>query len=276
MPTTSPVLAPARPFVKWVGGKRSILPDLLGRLPERFSAYSEPFVGGGALFFAMRAAGYHQPATLSDINERLVATYQVVRDDVEALIDLLGFHAENHDADYYRMARVDLLTETDPLKVAAWLIYLNKTCFNGVYRVNKANMFNMALGTLDASAVLDADNLRQVSAVLQGVDIVHRDFTDVEPQPGELVYLDPPYDRTYAKYTSSGFDESLQVQVAELCRSIDDAGGYFLASNADTALIRSLYADFVIEEVFASRNVSRVGHQRGRVGELLISNKVPS
>jgi DNA adenine methylase len=266
----------ARPFLKWVGGKRSLLPVLLERLPGRLSSYHEPFVGGGALFFALRAAGHREPAYLSDANERLVVTYRAVRDDVEALIDVLGFHAERHDPEHYRRARVELSSEADPVKLAALLVYLNKTCFNGVYRVNKANQFNVPLGTLDGSNVVDAENLRRASAALQGVTIEHRDFTALSPAKGQLVYLDPPYDRAYTSYTANRFGEELQASVAELARRIDGACGHFLASNADTALIRSLYTGFTIEEVSATRSVSRSGHQRGRVGELLISNALPT
>lgn len=272
VPLVSSGLAPARPFLKWVGGKRSILPLLLERLPGRFSSYHEPFVGGGALFFALRSAGHHQPAYLSDANERLVTTYQVVRDDVEALVDVLAFHAEHHDAEHYRRARVDLSAETDPVKVAALFVYLNKTCFNGVYRVNRRDVFNVPLGTLDPSSVLDVDNLRQASVALQGVTIEHRDFTGLSPKKGQLVYLDPPYDQAYTAYTAARFGEEMQASVAGLARRVDGACGHFLASNADTPLVRSLYAGFSIEQVAAMRSVSRSGHQRGRVGELLISN----
>ncbi|MGC8472701.1 MAG: DNA adenine methylase [Acidimicrobiales bacterium] len=272
MTATATALAPARPFIKWVGGKRSILPLLLERVPPSFSRYAEPFVGGGALFFALRAAGFGQPAQLADANERLVTTYEVVRDDVDALIEVLAFHADAHDAEHYRLARLELSSETDPVKKAALFIYLNKTCFNGVYRVNKADVFNMGLGTLDSGWVLDADNLRQASAALQGVVLAHGDFSALVPASGDFVYLDPPYDKTYTGYTTQGFDESFQRRVAELCRSIDQVGGLFLASNADTPLIRALYDGFVVEEVSAVRSVSCAGHQRGRVRELLISN----
>lgn len=272
MPTRSSSTAPARPFVKWAGGKRSILPVLLERVPARLVTYAEPFVGGGALFFALRAAGFNQPAHLSDSNERLVTTYEVVRDDVDALIDVVAFHAERHDECYYKAARRELSVETDPLKVAALLVYLNKTCFNGVYRVNRAGDFNMGIGTLDSSGVLDAENLRQASAALQGVTVARGDFADTDPVPGGFYYLDPPYHGTYTSYTTSRFDEDDQRRVAEFCRRIDAAGGMFLASNADTPFIRSLYDGFGVDVVMARRTVSCAAHQRGRTGELLVGN----
>ena len=152
-----------------------------------------------------------------------MTTYAVVRDDVDALIEVLAFHADRHDAEHYRLARLELSSETDPVKKAALFIYLNKTCFNGVYRVNKADVFNMGLETLDSGQVLDVDNLRQASAALQGVTLAHGDFSSLVSASGDFVYLDPPYDKTYTGYTTRGFDESFQRQVA--ARAAPDRAG---------------------------------------------------
>ena len=261
----------ARPFVKWVGGKRNLLDVLIPRLPQ-FDTYAEPFIGGGALFFATRALGHAGPATISDFNERLITTYQAIRDDVEGIIGLLETHSGNHDLEYYKAARPELGTESDPTKLAAWFIYLNKTSFNGIYRVNRKDEYNVPMGTDDGGRVLDPDNLRACSAVLQNTTILFRSFADVSPTEADFFYFDPPYDDTFTGYSKTGFSGEDQAAVAQLCRDIDEAGNTFMASNSDTPLIRELYEGFELEVVKAMRSVNRDGKNRGRVGELLIRN----
>lgn len=258
----------ARPFLKWVGGKRSILDELVQRMPKEYTSYNEPFLGGGALFFAVKP----ENATLSDVNFHLIITFQAVRDDVEKLIELLETHAKKHSKEYYLKARKQLVKEKDATKIAAWFIYLNKTCFNGLYRVNKSGEFNVPMGDYKVPPILDAENLRAASKVLHGADIIQRDFLQVKPQKGAFYYIDPPYHETYDGYSGKGFADKEHIALAELCHEIHKKGGYFMLSNSDTDLVQTLYKSYTIEQVAAMRSVSCKSHQRGRENELLIRN----
>jgi DNA adenine methylase len=257
-----------RPFVKWVGGKRSILRLLLERVPREYSSYHEPFLGGGAMFFAIR----QKIATLSDVNRKLVLAYAAVRDDVDALIAALREHEKRHGKSHYLEARRRLRTETDPVAVGALLIYLNKTCFNGLYRVNKSGEFNVAMGEYESPPIVDEETLQADSAALQGVELLCQGFDRIAPTPNAFYYLDPPYHGTYDGYDGTRFGDGEHRKLAELCRQIDEVGGYFMLSNSDTALVRSLYGGYVVETVSASRSVSRDARGRGRAKELLVRN----
>lgn len=258
----------ARPFLKWVGGKRSILDELSKRVPKTYTAYYEPFIGGGALFFREQPA----KAYLADINFHLVITYQAVRDDVERLITNLNLHAKNHNLAYFQKARERLCKEKDTTKIAALLIYLNKTCFNGLYRVNKDGKFNVPIGSYKDPTLFEEDVLRNDSKVLQGVTLYQHPFDQTPIVREAFYYLDPPYHKTYDGYNGTGFDDAEHTRLAEFCREISTAKGYFMLSNSDTSFVRELYKGFTIEQISASRSVSCKGHQRGKENELLIRN----
>lgn len=258
----------ARPFLKWVGGKRSILPELLKRMPDDFDAYYEPFMGGGALFFAVQP----KEAYLSDVNFHLVLTFKAVRDDVEGLIRQLKIHERLHNKEYYQKARLKLFKEKDTTKLAALFIYLNKTCFNGLYRVNRAGGFNVPMGDYKTPNILDEENLRSVSKVLQNVDIEQHGFSHTKIHKKDFYYLDPPYHETYSGYDGSGFGDKEHEQLAEFCKKIDEKGGFFMLSNSDTPFVRNLYKGYNIEIVSASRMVSCKANQRGKENELIIRN----
>ncbi len=257
-----------RPFLKWVGGKRSILSELVARLPEKYGTYHEPFVGGGALFFNVQPT----KAALYDVNFTLVLTYQAVRDDVEKLISLLKMHQRLHDKAYFTAARDKIYTEKDPMKIAALFIYLNKTCFNGLYRVNKAGKFNVPMGSYTNPVLFEEDVLRNDSKVLQGVTITQQPFTQLEVAREDFYYMDPPYHKTYDGYNGGGFDDEQHKKLAELCAEIHSAKAYFMLSNSDTPYIRGLYSKFHIEVLSASRSVSCKAAQRGKENELIIRN----
>jgi DNA adenine methylase len=258
----------ARPFLKWVGGKRSILPELLKRIPSEYEAYHEPFLGGGALYFAMQP----QEAFLSDVNFHLVVTFQAVQNDVEGLIKQLKVHARLHNKEYYLKARTKLFTEKDPTKLAALFIYLNKTCFNGLYRVNASGGFNVPMGDYKDPAILDEENLHNASKVLQSADISQHSFDQTKILKNDFYYLDPPYHETYEGYSSGGFGDQEHQQLAEFCHAVHKKGGYFMLSNSDTPFVRELYKSYNIEIVSASRMVSCKANQRGRENELIIRN----
>lgn len=258
----------ARPFLKWVGGKRSIMPELLKRLPEEYESYNELFMGGGALFFALQP----KEAYLSDVNFHLVITFKAVQEDVDALIKQLKVHARLHNKEYFQKARIKLLKEKDPTKIAALFIYLNKTCFNGLYRVNSKGGFNVPMGDYKNPPILDEENLRNCSKVLKTADIRQHDFSHAKIFKGDFYYIDPPYHETYEGYASGGFGDLEHGKLATFCREIDKRGGFFMVSNSDTPFVRELYKGYNIETVSASRSVSCKAHQRGREDELIIRN----
>jgi DNA adenine methylase len=251
-----------------VGGKRSILDELQKRLPTHYQTYHEPFIGGGALFFAVQP----EKAALSDINFNLMLAYKAVRDDVDGLIAALKIHASRHSAEYFANARLRLSSEQDATKIASLMIYLNKTCYNGLYRVNKAGGFNVPFGNYKNPTLFDEAVLRNDSAVLQGVELEQRHFSQVEIGREDFFYLDPPYHKTYDQYNGGGFADDEHRKLAELCREIHGAKAFFMLSNSDTPFVRGLYKGFTIEQVSAVRSVSCKGHQRGNVNELVIRN----
>jgi len=258
----------AKPFLKWVGGKRSILPELLKRVPEDFEGYHEPFMGGGALFFALQP----EEAYLSDVNFHLVITFKAVRDNLSDVIKYLKTHQKNHCKEYYLKQRVRLAEEKDPVKLASIFIYINKTCFNGLYRVNKGGGFNVPMGEYKNPKIVDEENLHNVSKVLKDVDIQQYGFEHAKVYKNDFYYIDPPYHQTYSGYDGSGFGDDEHIKLAEFCKKIDKKGGYFMLSNSDTPFVRELYKGYNIEIVSASRMVSCKAHQRGKTNELIIRN----
>jgi DNA adenine methylase len=258
----------AKPFVKWVGGKRSILPELESRIPNDYTTYREHFLGGGALFFS------HQPkkAQLSDINFHLICTYKVVQEDVDSLMKQLDLHQKAHTKDYFLQARKQLSAEKNQTKIAGLFIYLNKTCFNGLYRVNKSGEFNVPMGDYKECVLYDEANLRSASVALKCAKISTLPYSQNDPQEGDFFYLDPPYHRTFDQYSDSGFSDEEHRRLASMCKKINSKGARFLLSNSDTPFVRELYKDFHVENVNASRSVSCKSSQRGRENELLIRN----
>lgn len=265
----------ARPFIKWVGGKRQMLPQLQAGVPSSFGRYFEPFVGGGALFFALQP----KHATLNDANRRLVRAYRGIRDDVEGVIDWLSsFQYTPEVYERIRLAEVDRFR--DDAQVAAWLVYLNKTCFNGLYRVNSRGQFNVPIGKYTNPTICDVANLEACSAALQGTRI---DCTDFEESvdaagPGDLVYFDPPYipasaTASFTAYTSDGFGYHDQVRLAGVALRLRVRGVHVLLSNSDTPLTRALYRGWTLQEVSRRGTVSCKGTDRKAVGELLISGR---
>jgi DNA adenine methylase len=258
----------ARPFLKWVGGKRSILPDLLERMPKEYGRYYEPFLGGGALFFAVQP----QKAFLSDINFHLIVTFQSVRDHVDRVIAQLKIIEKKHDAKFYAKARLLLFKEKDPVLIAALFIYLNKTCYNGLYRVNKSGFFNVPMGDYKNPLIVDEPNLWACAKLLEGKDIVQQNFDQLKPRVGDFYYLDPPYHETYSGYSGGGFGDAEHIALAAFAKLIDDKGAKFMLSNSDTPFVRKLYKGYTIEKVSASRMVSCKANQRGKENELIIRN----
>jgi len=260
----------ARPFVKWAGGKRALVEDI-GRLSPNFGGtYWEPFLGGGAVFLAM--CNSLESAMLSDINAELILAYRMVRDRTSEVIDRLLEHAFFHsDQDYYYKIR-DQQDLSDPIEVAARFIYLNKTCYNGLYRVNKKGDFNVPRGNYSKPNICDKDNLVSVSQVLQTANLEVSYFWNIKPQKGDFIYCDPPYDGTFTSYSSNGFGDDDQKRLRDSALEWSEMGAYVMVSNADTPFIREIYKDFNFNTVRAPRNISSNGNGRSAVIELIITS----
>lgn len=271
------------PFLKWVGSKRKVIPQLRPLLPANIAElrYVEPFLGSGALFFALRPAR----AVLADISEHLITTYVALRDDLDAVIrelrDLANDRAYGPDPDHYYQVRnvFNSSTECSPALRAAMFIYLNKTCFNGVYRVNRKGGFNVPVGSYENPEILDGARLRECSAALQGVELHARRFEDslADVGPGDFVYLDPPYvpvskSANFTSYAKFGFSPDDQRRVAKLALEAAERGALVMASNSDTPFARELYAGLNLQTVSVARSVNSNGMGRGTVPELVARN----
>ncbi len=266
-----------KPFVKWVGGKRQLLSQLTDALPKKFGTYYELFVGGGALLFHLQP----EKAVINDYNPHLINAYRVIKETPRKLIKSLRSHDSLYNSlisqmftqeDYYYTVRGN--TYESPIEQSARFIFLNKTCFNGLYRENKKGEFNASFGKHKNPTICDEETIMAVSEFLQDVDIFceKHDSYFFEPKKGDFVYLDPPYHKTFNKYIKNGFSDGIYFNLAVLMLHYKERGVYCLMSNSDTPLIRETFRYFNIKEVMARRNVTSDGKGRGKVKELLISN----
>jgi len=270
-----------RPFLKWVGGKTQLIDELLdviSRLPG-IGNYHEPFLGSGALFFSMHRRGMLEGkgVYLSDNNQNLIKCYFGVRDFPEEVISILKKHKEKHCEEHYYKTRATV-PDTVP-EFAARIIYLNKTCFNGLYRENSGGGFNVPMGKYKNPLICDGDNLRMVSPALKTVSIACAPFQNVLTlaRKGDLVYFDPPYHpvsatANFTAYNKTAFGEAEQIELAELCKKLDKKKIYFMLSNSHTPFICELYKDFEIGTVQAKRNINSNAGKRGKVNEVLVRN----
>lgn len=266
-------------FIKWAGGKTQLLPQFKPLLPDRMERYFEPFLGSGAVFFFVKRNLRPRDTILSDNTGELINCFEAVRDRVTPLIGLLVEHRERHSREYYYRVRATDPATLTPLERAARFLYLNKTCFNGLYRVNSRGQFNVPMGSYKNPNVVNRDSLERASEVLQGVHLIVRDFCEVvsDAGRGDFVYFDPPYHplsstSSFTGYTSSAFPESEQKRLSEVYRSLDAKGCLLAESNSDTELIRALYRGFRIETVMARRAINSDASKRGRIPELVILN----
>lgn len=269
----------ARPFLKCAGGKTQLLPQLLAHVPKHFGAYHEPFVGGGALFFALRDRLFEGRAYLGDANPRLVHAYQRLRDDVEGVIARLREHAEQHSRDYYSAQRaLDMYQQTNT-EIAAWMIYLNKTCYNGLYRVNARGEFNVPFGKYKNPTICDETNLRACARALEGTVIRCADFRECEERviANDLVYFDPPYlsekPTAFTAYTSVKFGHADNLDLIDLATRLRDRGVHVILSNAGVKGMDKLWRGqgFHVDAAPARRAINSRGAGRGPVREYIIS-----
>lgn len=276
-----------KPFVKWVVGKRQLLEQFkLMNLypPEKFDLkkgrYFEPFVGGGAVFFDLMP----KKAYLSDLNNELVITYNVIKNDVESLIKSLKKHKVNKE--YFLEIRSKRVSELSDLEIASRFIYLNRTCFNGLYRVNLKGEFNVPFGSNKNPLICDEENLRKVSKALKHVEIKNQDYKAVlkKAKKGDFVYFDPPYypvskTASFTSYTKDSFLEKEQIELRDIFAELTKRGCFVMLSNSDTPFINKIYKEIKIKnklirvnKVYASRAVNSKASGRGKITEVLITN----
>lgn len=264
----------AYPFVKWAGGKRALVPEIVQVLPEKFNDYYEPFLGGGAVFFGLYSR-IHKNVYLSDLNAELVLTFKIVQKFPNELIKMLKWHELQHSKNpkkHYSNVRDRGHAEQDAVKLASRFIYLNKTCYNGLYRVNKQGKFNVPMGSYKNPKICDETNLYCVSKVLENVDLKVQSFEAINPSSGDLVYCDPPYDGTFDQYTEMRFNQSDQDRLRKVCDNWCKQGAYVVVSSSDTDFIRKVWNGYKFVEIRASRNINSQSSGRGKVSELLIVN----
>lgn len=272
----------AKPFVKWAGGKRSIINKLISLVPYKYNTYYEPFVGGGALLYELQP----KKAVINDYNTELMNVYECIKDENKFanMCSELNKHETNHSEEYYYEIR-DLdkdkkrFNKLADYKRAARTIYLNKACFNGLYRVNSKNEFNVPSGKKAKVNTYDGPNLGIIHCLLNFNDItlLSTDFEEAvkTAKKGDFIYFDPPYDSdtsTFNSYTELGFGKEEQKRLSEVFKELDKKGCYVMLSNYNTKLIKELYKDYNFNYVEAPRNIGASSKNRGKVEEVVITN----
>ncbi|HYZ59767.1 MAG TPA: DNA adenine methylase [Nitrososphaeraceae archaeon] len=274
-----PVLFPL--FLKWAGGKLQLIEQFENLFPHNFRNYYEPFVGSGAVFFYVKSKLKPNKVILSDSNEELINCFVVVRDRPSELVELLLNHRKRHSKEYYYAVRTIQPNILDSVDRAARFIYLNKTCFNGLYRVNSKGQFNVPFGDYVNPSIFDKNTLFQASQLLQDVHLQVSTFEKVLDFAGkdDFVYFDPPYiplskTSSFTRYSKSDFTMKEQKRLSEVFRILDSRGCFVMLSNSDHALTRELYGHYkkTTFVVKAKRMINSVGSKRGAINELIVTN----
>ncbi len=267
-------------MIKWVGGKRQLIQELKCRMPTNYKRYFEPFIGGGALYFDLKP----KKSLINDYNSELTNLYSTVRDNPLELIDSLSKH-KNEPAYYYEIRAFDRdkkkFTALSNIERASRLIYLNKTGYNGLYRVNSKGEYNVPYGRYKNPSYCEPENIMACSELLKDTEITNEDFDSIREkvQENDFVYLDPPYvplntTSNFTAYTDKGFDKQMQFRLRDLCDHIHAKGAYFMLSNSSADFVYELFKSDVykIHEVSANRNVNSKASGRGKVKEVIITN----
>lgn len=265
------------PVLKWAGGKRQLINELTSRMPDTYGRYFEPFIGGGALFFHLKPDN----AYISDINPELINVYQVIRNNVDELIENLKSHKNDKDY-FFEIRNIDRTPEYSKwsnVEKASRLIFLNRTCFNGLYRVNSKGQFNVPFGGYSNPRILDENNLRNCSKVFQNTQIENTDFSKILDlvTKDDFVYFDPPYlpvnkTSSFTSYSKEGFGVEMQYKLKEVCDELTKKGVRFMLSNSHTEIILDLYKDYNLDVVMASRAINSVASKRGKIQEVIYTN----
>lgn len=268
----------SKPFIKWAGGKTRLLPELVSRLPQSINSYFEPFLGGGALYFHLQ----HMPSFISDINAELINAYQTLKSRPDLLIEEL--HSYQNNEEYYNSIRsLDrdpaVFAKLSSVQRAARFLYLNKTCFNGLYRVNSKGQFNVPFGHYESPKFLDVENITRCSSALANTTISCEGFTCVlrYAKKGDFVYFDPPYvpdgiSSTFTMYTKDGFGVKEQCELSDICEVLDARGVKWMLSNSSAPIVYKMYKKFNIDTVQVSRSVGASSESRKKVDEVIVRN----
>ena len=271
-----PAVRKPKPFLKWVGGKTQLIPEIVKAFPTEVNAYFEPFVGGGAMFWHLAAQKFFKEAHINDWNTELITCYRVIRDNPKALMDALD--KMSYDKTLFLAQRALIPKNLDDVTRAARMIYLNKCGFNGLYRVNKSGQFNVPFGSFKTPPTLySRQTILDCSHALQDTWINNGDFENKleVAKKGDLVYFDPPYvplniTSNFASYTEKGFGLEAQKRLANVVHELADREVKVVLSNSDTPLVRELYQAYEIREIMARRNINSNGEGRGAIKELLV------
>lgn len=274
------MLEQPRPVLKWAGGKGQLLKQYARHFPRSYGNYYEPFVGSGAVFFHLGPNPMEKRIRLSDINQELINFYVALRDRPDELIDLLSQHKARHEPEYYYEVRGWDSASLSPVERAARLMYLNKTCYNGLYRVNSKGRFNVPVGRYKNPAILPEERLRAASVAIQSVELAAEPFQAVleHAQEGDLVYFDPPYQplnatSKFTSYTAGNFAEQDQRRLAEVFAELDQRGVHVMLSNSSAPLIKELYKPYRPIRIQANRFINSKAAGRKKITELLVINR---
>lgn len=258
----------AKPFVKWMGGKRVLIDFLRGRMKNDYTNYYECFLGGGALFFDVNP----KRAVLNDINSKLISTYKAIKEDVNLVIKKLKVHYKKNRKEYYFEMRKELIKETNQIELASLFLYLNRFCFNGLYRESKKGNFNIGFGeTKTSTEFLREENLIRCSEALKKTTLLSGSYKDVPIEKGAFYYLDPPYFQKFSYYNKSGFNLEAHKNLRDYCIKIKEAGAYFMLSNSNTKEIVYLFRNFKIETFDVKQPILRRVEEK-TAKEVLIRN----
>lgn len=268
-------------FVKWAGGKTQLLEQFSHLLPDKIETYLEPFLGGGAVYFYLKKKGLIKKSILSDNNKELIHTYKVIKNKPKKLIKLLIGLRDNHsEKQFYEVRQIDP-TECDKEYLAARFIYLNKTCFNGLYRVNSKGIFNTPLGSYKDPSIFSEETIMEASKLLKDAELKIEDFRECEKnaKKNDFIYFDPPYypinkTSSFTKYTKNGFLENEQIELRNLFVNLHSKGCNVMLSNSDTPFINKIFKEkgFKPQKVFASRMINCNGNKRGKISEIVVKN----
>lgn len=266
-------------FIKWAGGKTQLLNQFVDFFPKQFNKYFEPFLGSGAVFFYIKNLYSDKEFFLSDNNQELINCYEIIKYDVDGLLDLLKDHRSKHCKEYYYFQRGLDTKNISKMEAVARFIYLNKTCFNGLYRVNSKGKFNVPIGSYKNPSIFQEKDLKEAQKLLQGVTLKTMPFEEIIniAQQKDFVYFDPPYHplsqtSSFTSYTSSSFSEKDQSRLADVYRELDKKGCKLMLSNSFSDFILELYSDYRIEKVSAKRMINCNGNGRGAIAEAVILN----
>jgi len=268
-------------FVKWAGGKKQLIEQFKPFFSRKINRYIEPFVGGGAVLFYILKNFKPKEVFIFDINEELINTYEIIRDDLENLIKELNKLKKLHNKEHYYQIRAENPQLLSKLTRASRFIYLNKTCFNGLYRVNSKGGFNVPIGSYKNPLICPEEDLREISKLLQNVEIIKGDFEEClkYAKKGDFVYFDPPYyplkKSSFTTYTKNNFLEKEQEKLKDVFSELDKKGCKVMLSNSDTKFIKDLYKKYKISFVRASRMINCDGKNRGKINEVVITNYKP-